>query len=238
MLSRFGYARVFVKGDIFMKKLICLLLATVLMLSLFGCSGEKDPDDVRGDVTKNTSPSEEPKFSLGTTESNTYKNEFLGISCTLSSEWVFYTDEQLRELNNIVGDVAGEELAEKLEKASIIYDMCVTNVNDNSNINVNLEKVTPSQLKNTTVKALLESQIDVIKTAYENMGLTNIKVQYQKITVDGKEFDALVYSASAQGVGLYGTAFSFIKGNYMANVTVTTTQTNKVDKILGYFEIQ
>lgn len=238
MFFLFGYATVFVKGDVFMKKLVCLLLAMVLMLSLFGCSGEKDPDDVRGDVTKNTSPSEEPKFSLGTTESNTYKNEFLGISCTLSSEWVFYTDEQMRELNNIVGDVAGEELAEKLEKASIIYDMYVTNVNDNSSINVNLEKVTSLQLKNATVKEILESQIDDIKTAYQNMGLTDTKVQYQKITVDGKEFDALVYSANAQGAGLYGTVFSFIKGNYMANVTVTTVQTNKVDTILGYFEIQ
>ena len=108
-----------------MKKFLCLFLAVVLLASLCGCFGGNGTDDVRGDIaSESTIQNEnEPEFSLGKATSNTYNNDFLGISCTLPTEWAFYTDEQILELNNIVGTIVDEDIAERLKNANTIYDI-------------------------------------------------------------------------------------------------------------------
>jgi hypothetical protein len=117
------------KGVDLMKKFLCTFLSVVMVLSLclalVGCG----PEDVRGDVvnnaTENKTPSEnktptgttapaetEPDFSMGKATGSTYHNDFLGLSCTLPGDWMFYTDEQMKQLNNITGDILDKDLAE------------------------------------------------------------------------------------------------------------------------------
>ncbi len=227
-------------GEFFMKKFICLFMAIIMLVSLCGCLG--GTEDVRGDINSGSSNSDKPeaesKFSLGETAANTYKNDFLGISCTLPEGWTFYTDEQIMQLNNLVGDIAGEELASKLENANIIYDMYATNEGGYCNMNVNLEKLSAAQLLKLDIKKSLESQFDGIKSSYQNMGYTDIVLAYEKITVDGKEFDGITINAKIQGVNFYSTVFCFKKGTYLANVTIACLQTDKIDTILDYFTIK
>lgn len=214
-----------------MKKFLCILLSVLLTMSLWACSGD---EDVRGEIT--TDPTD-PQFSLGTTANNTYKNDYLGLSCTLPSDWVFYTDEQIRELNNIANEMAGEEFQEALEKAEIIYDMYASAQSGLYTVNVNLEKINILQAATVNLKTVLEGQTSALKTALENMGCSNIQIQYQKITVDGKEYDSLVITANIMGVPLYETLFCFIKGSYIANIGVCTLQTDDTAEILDCFTI-
>ena len=235
----------FIRGDVFIKKFLCITLTVVLLISLCGCiGGNATDDDVRGDITSQ-SPSEstsqnesEPEFSLGKATNNTYNNDFLGISCTLPTEWVFYTDEQILELNNIVADAVDEEIAEQLKNANIIYDMYAAYETEGSNINVNLEKLSVLQIASLDIKQTLEAQIDTIKQAYQNIGYTDTAVNYQKIKVNGKEFDGLKFTAKIQGIDFYGIVFTFRKSNYLANVTICSLQTDKTDTILSYFTIK
>ena len=225
-----------------MKKFLCLFLAVVLLASLCGCFGGNGTDDVRGDIASG-SPSQnenenEPEFSLGKATNNTYNNDFLGISCTLPAEWVFYTDEQILELNNIVGTIVDEDIVERLKNANIIYDMYATYQTEGSNININLEKLSTVQMISLDIKQTLEAQIDTIKQAYENMGYTDTNVEYQKIKVDGKEFDGLKLTAKIQGIDFYADIFTFRKNNYLANVTICSLQTDKTDTILSYFTVK
>lgn len=204
-----------------MKKILCFFLAIIMLFGLFGCSSQK-----------------EPEFSLGTVANNTYTNEFLGIRFTLPAEWVFYTEEQILEVNNIVGDAVDEEVAKRLENASIIYDMFATHPADGSNMNINLEKINPIQMATLDIKQTLEAQIDTIKEGYNNLGYADTTVEYQKIQVDGKDFDALKLASKIQGVDYYATVFTFKKGNYLASVTVGAPQADKIDTILSYFTIE
>lgn len=196
-------------------------------------------EDVRGEVISGDNaadPTESlPEFSMGKAENGIYKNDFLGLTCTVPAGWEFYTDEQIREMNNFTADFYDEEFAEQIQNATIIYDMLASNAADGSSINVNLEKLNPAQMLILDVKKSLEAQIDTIKSTYENMGYTNTQVQYQKVTVDGQELDGLMIKAQIQGIDLYCTLFSFTKGSYMANVSVTTTQADTTSQILGYF---
>ena len=223
-----------------MKKFLCLFLAVVLLASLCGCFGGNVTDDVRGDIASESpiQNENEPEFSLGKATSNTYNNDFLGISCTLPTEWVFYTDEQILELNNIVGTIVDEDIAERLKNANIIYDMYATNQTEGSHMNINLEKLSAVQMISLDLKQTLEAQIDTIKQGYENMGYTDTNVEYQKINVDGKEFDGLKLTAKIQGVDFYADIFTFRKSNYLANVTICSIETDKTDTILSYFTVK
>ena len=227
-----------------MKKVLCLFLAVITLVSLCGCFGDNKTDDVRGNITSgndsqtNSQNKSEPEFSLGKTTNNRYNNDFLGISCTLPSEWVFYTDKQILELNNIVGDVVDEEVADRLKNANIIYDMFAAYETEGSNINIVLEKVNAVQMITLDIRQTLEAQIDTIKSTYQNMGYTDIDVKYRKVKVDGKEFDGLKITAKIQGVDFYGSAFTFKKSNYLANITICSLQTDKTDTILSYFTVE
>lgn len=235
-----------------MKKVLCLFLAVIMIVSLCGCFAGSGPDDVRGDIvsgnnSQNTSQDtnqdasqneEESEFSLGKATNNTYNNDFLGLSCVLPAEWVFYTDEQILELNNIVGDAFDEEVAEQLKDANIIYDMYAVYETEGSSININLEKLNSVQMIGLDIKQNLEAQIETIISTYENMGYTDTNVEYQKIMVDGKEFDGLKITAKIQGIDFYASIFTFRKSNYLANISISTIQTDKTDTILSYFTVK
>lgn len=209
-----------------MKKILCVLLAAMLMLSLCACSGD---DDIRGEIAT------DPKLSLGTTANNTYKNEFLGISCTLSSDWVFYTDEEILELNNFVGEAAGEAFQETLENADVIQDMYASYQGGMATLNVGMQKLSALQVAGLDMKASLEAQFPTIKEALENMGCTNVQLKYEKITVNGKEFDGATVEASISGIPLYESLLCFIKGRYYVTVTACTLQTNDTAAIFNCF---
>lgn len=230
-----------------MKRILCFILSVFLLLSFAGCAGGNENDDVRGEIisgndTADTQPSAstapqetEPEFSMGKSENGVYKNDFLGLTCTVPAGWEFYTDEQILEMNNITADYYDEDFAQQIQNAAIIYDMFVINSADSSNINVNLEKLNPLQMLTIDIQQVLENQIDTIKSTYENMGYADPQVQYGKVTVDGKELDGLYITATIQGVSMYQTTFAFPKGSYLANVSITTIQTDKTQEILSYF---
>lgn len=219
-----------------MKKFLSLLLATIMLLSLCACGGSTD--DIRGEtVPQAATPEETPEYSFGKTTGNLYKNDFLGMSCELPADWVFYTEQQLLEMNNIAGEYVDEDTLEQLKNATIIYDMYASDANFSS-ITVNLEKFNLLQMATLDIKASLEGQKDGIISSYQSMGYSDIQVEYQKITVDGQEYDGLVINASIQGISFYAKAFAFKKGNYLANVTVSSVGSDATDTILGYIDMQ
>lgn len=215
-----------------MKRLLGLLLTMMLLVSLCSCSGDTE---IRGEIS--TTPSNEPDFSLGKTENNRYRNDYLGISCTLPSDWVFYTDEQILEINNIALDSFEGNIAEAIKNAPILYDMYATNPNDLSSTNINIEKLSAIQLLTLDLKANLESQFPALKTSFANMGYTNVQIVYQKVTVDGKEYDGMRATAQIQGIDFYTVSFCVKKGSYLVSINVTSFQTDKTATLLSYFSV-
>ncbi len=226
-----------------MKKVLSLGLVLVILLGCCACGASNE--DVRGEIIQNvpattatpetTAPA--PEFSLGQTANNTYINEYLGMQCTLPEEWVFYTDEEILALNNIVGNVLDEEIAQKIQQANVIYDMYAGVPDSGYSVNVTLEKINPIQLLTVDLQQVLESQIETIETSYDSMGYTNTTARYGKVTVDGEAYDGLYITANIQGLNFYGVSFAFVRGNYMANICVTSLAEDTTGEILGYFTI-
>ena len=230
-----------------MKKFACLLLAMLLLVCLCGCV--PNTGNLRGEIETPSSstntldnnetppPSTGPELSLGKTENNRYHNDFFGISCTLPSDWIFYTDEEIRELNNFTMDTFDEDFAEALKNATVIYDMFAKHPNDLGSTNVNMEKLSALQVLMLDLKANIELQLPSLETSYTNMGYTNIQTAYTKITVNGKEYDGMTLTCQLQGINFYSASICYIKNSYLVSINVGSLITNETDTLWSYYTL-
>lgn len=244
-----------------MKKLIAIMLCSVMTVSLAGCSTffetitdsaseedvrgkqitnkESDEDPVEENETDETETSEtetnEKEFSIGKTDGLVYENEFIGIGCNLESNWRFYSDEEIKQINNISVELAGEDFEKMMENAEVIYDMYAVSDNEMDNIVVNLEKSNKLLINQLNLRDNLENSIPMIESALGNMGYTNLETELDTITIEGKELDCLCVSGEINGLKMYQKGFAIKCNGYLANISVTTYDENNADSIIENF---
>lgn len=240
-----------------MKKLIITLLSLALIFAFCACGN--DDADIRGtiigndtdnvadttnnetadttaDATVDTQPEEEGEdLSLGVNDGAVYESKFIGLGYALDEGWIFYNDDQIKELNNITSSLAGEEYEEIIKNATLIYDMYATDAEMLNNININLEKVDHIQLIALDIAANFELIAPTIKTSFENMGYTNFSYEIAKVTVDGVEMDAMKTTAEIQGIKMFQTMFQKKCNGYLANIAVTSFVTDSNAELIENF---
>ena len=188
-----------------MKRLVLFILSAIMLISLPACSFLTAPP--------------EPEFTLGTVNGNVYENAFIGIGCTLGSEWTFFSDEQIKQQNNVAADLAGEEYQEMMEKATIVYDMFASHSNQINTVVVNLEKVDKLQLATLDYESYFESAVAPIKQSLGNMGFTNITHSIGKAKIDSAEFSCLNVISELGELKMYQTIVAIKCNGYLASVT-------------------
>lgn len=225
-----------------MKKLICIALALCLALSFTACFDSTNPEDISGDeatqtplLTPTPTPEAEPEFSMGTTSGLTYENKFIGIGCKLKSGWSFYSDTQIKELNNVTKDMAGEEFKQAMENATIVYDMYASSSNQVDSINVNLEKVDPKLLANLDVSKNLENSFSLIKQSLENIGYTNVSYKMGTVSIEDKSFVCMTITSQIQGINFYQKSICIKCNGYLANVTLSSLELDTINDLVESF---
>ncbi len=228
-----------------MKKLLALLLVLVMVFSFAACGRDNDSpdeDDIRGEQIDNneskdktSSASSEAEFSLGATTGLTYESKFIGIGCKLDSDWSFYSDEKIKELNSVTTEVAGEEYAELMKKATVVYDMFAAQSDQLANVNVVLEKVDKDTLKALDVAENFNKTIPTLKETFENMGYSGLTYEVGTVKIDGKEFTCLNTNAEVYGTKMVQKAIGIKCNGYLATVTVTAFGENDADDIINKF---
>ena len=110
-------------------KLLSLLLALVMMLSVFmtGCNKD-DKDDTKEDPTTPTvAEGVDPNLSLGVIKDYTYTNNYIGIGLTLDSSWTMADAKELQDLPDEVEDkLNGTLLGSAMKNVSYYMDMQAT----------------------------------------------------------------------------------------------------------------
>lgn len=226
-----------------MKKAIGFLLLFALIFTVCGCQNndvdvkgkyENDTTNVSSDISSDTNSSTE-EFSLGKITGNVYKNDFIGISYKLDENWTFYNDEQIKELNNIAIDMAGDEFEELVKNATIVYDMYATDSDQLNNININLEKVSNTKLLSLNIAGNFKTLIPMLEDSFKNMGYENINCEITSVDVDGKTLDALHTTAEINGVNMYQTIFQKKCNGYLASMTITTYFYDAISDLIDNF---
>ena len=218
-----------------MKRVLALLIVLMVVFSFAACGA--DQEDVRGEQINNGSATagSDAEFSLGDTEGLTYENKFIGIGCTLENGWSFYSDEQIKQINNAAKDMAGDEYAEEMKNAELVYDMFATDANQRNNMNVNLQKVNVVTLATYDAEKSFRSQFDSLKQALENMGYTDVAFEIGNIQVAGKDYVCLNISAQINGVNMYQKMIAIKCKGYIATITVSTLLEDTTEAIYAKF---
>ena len=197
-----------------MKKFLICLLACVMLLAMFGCS--------KDDKTTGGGQSGKEELSLGEVTGTKYESEFIGIGYTLPEGWEFYTDEEIAELNNYTGNLAGKDYQDLIKNASIVYDMMAASPSQTDNVVVTLEKKPQATIDKLDLAASFEASFSVVKSTYENMGYKNVSHEVSTITISGNTVPCMHVSATYAGMTMNQTSIMFKCNGYIATIAVTT----------------
>lgn len=215
-----------------MKKILVCLLTLALVLSFAACGSTSN---VRGEVSYQPTEKVEEEFDIGSSVGNTYKNKFIGIQCTLDSNWTFLTDEEIRAQNESTLGMVGEEYKDALANASVVYDMVATHANQTDTVNVVMEKMTVANMLITEEQYLSLSKDSAIG-GLQSMGFVIDSSEVTKIQFAGAEHYALVLKGNYAGISFYETLVVIKCSGYIAAVTVGTWNVDGCMDILNQFK--
>lgn len=200
------------------KKVIALVLAMLMLAGLAAC-GTGAP---------------KKEFTLGTITGNKYENSFIGIACNLPSDWSMLTQEEVKAQNEQALGMMGEEYANAIANATIIYEMFATHENMTDTVNVNMEKLTGAAAA-LNEEAYAKLSIESLKSALESMGLTVTSATVGTVSFAGKDRTCINIEGEFMGIPVYEVVVCMKCGNYMAVISTCTWSANTCDQILANF---
>lgn len=227
-----------------MKRIVSLILAAMMLLSMTACGSK--PADVRGEVetvaateaqiqgevetapateAPETEPAEEAEeaeevdVQLGTTDSNTYTNKFLKLRCTLGADWEFYTDEEIRELNQLTQDSLSDQYAEMVKNADTLQDMYAINNETGETVNITISKMSLFAGAVLTTEDYADMAIPQLGPALESAGMTDVQVSKDTISFTGEDTTALRITCKVDGYDLFETMAVLKRGAYIICIT-------------------
>lgn len=248
-----------------MKKLLMILLAGLMVLSLAACSAKVEPTTppattaaptteatlapttepttapttapttVPTTVPETTAPAENVS-KLGTVEGNTYTNAFLGITATLGENWVFATDEEMAQIRGMTAEAMNDEsLSQMLETSGAVMDVYAMDANG-CTMNVMLENLNILQTIAVTEKAYAEAAQGQVPAALESLGITDVTSEVTEVTFAGQTHAALKIYGKIAGTDFYESLVIVKQGNYIACITVGSYMTDTTTEVLDLFE--
>ena len=225
-----------------MKRFLVCILTLAMLLALTGCFFAQP--DIGGTVEPNPSEPTNTSLSLGEFSGGVYTNKYLGIRCKLDSKWTFYSADQLQDLPDTVKDqLEGSALESYMEKATQVLDMMAENVDDLTIINLLYTKLSVSE--RLMYAAMTEEQIvdgvlsqgDLLKSSYQQMGITVQEMKKVTVTFLGKTHYALWMKSIANNADYYTLQlYDYSAGAYSATITLASYVEDKTQTLLPLFE--
>ena len=216
-----------------MKKLFAMLMALTILMTMAAC-GQQTTDEAGGTVDpgavedQGTSgqvdmPADDAGTpELGSVNGGTYTNEFAGIGCRLDEGWVFYTAEQMAELNGALADgTDNADVKAVLADDPSIFDMYAVSTDGLMVMNVviqNLGLVSGAVVSPQEYAEIASAEVADTLTSY---GYENVTAQTTAADFAGTEScPAVAVTAERDGTALYEQMIYLKTGNYVYCVTL------------------
>ena len=228
-------------------KLLSLLLALVMMLSVFMTGCDKDAD--KGGETEPTTPTlaegVDPNLSLGVIKDYTYTNQYMGIGLTLDETWTLADAKELQTLPDFVEDaIDGTLIGEAMKNVTYYMDMQATATVDSNvySINVVMQKLTAAQkalFKGMSDENIIDQTLlakDSMIDSYEAIGMRNIEFEKVQVQYLGQTRTVLKTTAT-----LYSKPYTILQvmeydlGEFSGTVTVACMGEDNTVELLGKF---
>ena len=215
-----------------MKKITAMLLTLLMLLTMAAC-GQKEPEQTGGTVEPGATPDqsvtgqvdaaeqggETPE--LGAVNGGTYTNTFAGIGCTLDETWVFYTEEQIAEINGFLTEGTSDgEMRQLMEENQSVYDMYASSTDGLMTMNVVFQNM--GLLFGTTMSAqdYVELSAEQLPDAMGTYGFEDVTASVTTAEFAGAECPAIAITATVQDTPMYELLVCMKEGNYIYCVTL------------------
>lgn len=198
-----------------MKKILALVLAMMMVLSLGACSGETEPETV------------EIVPARGTVENGIYKNEAFGVTFSAGENWYFLTDSEIA----VSMGVAAEEIyGEGTEiVGDHIYDVyCVENTTGGT-VSINYEDLgTIGGM--TDANYYLETVMTTLLSSGAKDGVVDSSIA--NIKIGGYEVPCLDIVLEYAGTTIYQKVIVKQSGSWMATATLASLSEDEINSLV------
>lgn len=216
-----------------MKKTAAMLMAIWMLALMLTACGQQAPEQTGGSVKPgaaqdqsvtgqvDASQPDEEELEMGSVNGGTYTNAFAGIGCALDETWVFYTKEQIAELNGFLTDGTSDEDMKKLmENSQSVQDMYASSTDGLMTINVVFQNM--GLLLGTTMSAQEYAELHVaqIPDAMAAYGFEDVAASVTTAELAGEERPAIALTATIQDIPVYELIVCLRQGNYIYCVTL------------------
>lgn len=189
-----------------MKRILSLLCALGLILCLCAC-GNSEAD-------------------------RTYENEAIGIGCLVTSNWKYYSQQEIQALNDTAVEMAGAEYDQVVDNTTLMY---ASRKGGQDNICLSTEKSDGSTLTTEGLMDSLKDSVPAIQKAYEDMGGYGFQYEISPIAIGDQEFACMYTSANVADVSVYQALICIPYGESIANLSITTYGENTISELLSFF---
>ena len=224
-----------------MKRLICGLLALVMVLALCGCSkGGDDPSGGTGEESGNQEP-ETREVTLGELRDGVYYNAYAGFTITLDENWKPCTAEQLQDISDLTQEALQDSaMGEQLAEYEQITDMMAECYNDLTSLNVlytRLDMMERADYALLSEEQLVVDQIELLTQTYADEGTAVESMEKKQVTFLGEEHFAVYTVASMDGTPYYTLQlFRYnLAGPYYVTLTLGSFVEDKTAELLDLF---
>lgn len=228
-----------------MKKLISIVLCLLILFATVSCSADNGSQkgdgagqsastaDADNNITK--APADE-LVELGTVDGRRYENTFVGIGTKLPEAWEYYSETQLKKLNNCAEDMPEDEYIAKVSKATAVIDMYAFHKNGTGTIEVTMEKIPEKDLSTFKLEDYYEKYKSAYETYYKDMGYKDIAFTTESISFSGHDATALKMTAKdTLDTDVYQIFVAGLKGNYCYCISLTSFEEDQTGIVSDFF---
>jgi hypothetical protein len=241
-----------------MRKLLAILLALAMVMSLAACGSEpadddkKDKDDKKEVVETTEEPAEEETTELvteveeekassisgidqGTNDENTYQNDSLNLSFELpSSTWKFLSEDEVASLMNISGTFEGDP-ADYLDRFGLFYDMCAISFSTNDSVQIIIQDVASLGLNLDAYDNIEDVYLNNVLLGASSKGTIDNVSEYEDVTLCGETYRRVVLDYTTSGVTGQMAYYVSAEDDYVVCIAImaVTTDLGEIESCFG-----
>ena len=162
--------------------------------------------------TEATEASAKIPLDVGTISGSTYKNETLGVSCSMPDEWYIYNDTDLAALNNFVSQqYDNAAITNAIESGQVAVVFCASQPGTYSSLNITAEK---NQAPGFSEEAIINYSIPSLKAQLAQSGMNNIVCDTVEREFCGQKHTAIEVTCDVADIQFYETLFILTCGGF------------------------
>ncbi len=237
-----------------MKKLLAILLALAMVMSLAACGSDpadddkKDKDDKKEVVETTEEPTEEEtteevtepedekalsssELIHGSTDGKVYTNDSINVEIELPSSWEFMSDEELAAMMSLAGEVDTALMMEAFERFGMFYELMAYDTEADDVIQIVIQDLNYYGGDAAGEDEYLDGMI--LADRY-HATVSNVS-EYEEVVLGNETYTRATFDAvTPAGHSVKQAHYVSIQSDYVVSVSITVKDT-EISEIESYF---